>query len=231
MEKIKKIIGFTLIEVIAAIFIGLFLLGAIYACMISGLKSSQALESKVVAQQDARAGLESMAAEISMASYNPDFISNIWVDPADCAAVSTNQAYKGFQAATGNSITLEMDTNNSGFVGDSPNEVISYTYDTANQRITRAVNCGAAESFLGDVPTNPRGEIVANNLLNMPIFRYFDGLGNEIAVGSLPAKIPNIRKILITLAVDTENVDPNTHQRRRMIYTTSLVPKNHATCP
>jgi hypothetical protein len=64
----------------------------------------------------------------------------------------------------------------------------------------------------------------------MPLFRYFDGLGNEIPAGNLPANIPNVRRIQITLAVDTENVDPNTFQRRRMIYTTSLVPKNHATC-
>jgi len=231
----KKIEGFTLIEIVAAMFIGLFMLGAIYVSAISGQKSSLAIDSKVGTQQDTRATLEVMVVEISMASYNSNFIPNIWVDPTNCATISGNQAYKGIQAATANSITVEMDTDNSGFVGDNPNEVISYVYDIANQRITRGANsggaCGAANSFLGDVPTNPRMERVVNSDLNIPIFRYFDGLGNEILPANLPANIPNIRMIQITLVVDTENVDPNSFLRRRMIYTTSLVPKNHATCP
>jgi prepilin-type N-terminal cleavage/methylation domain-containing protein len=222
--------GFTLVEILAAMFIGLFLLGAIYVSMDSGRKSSVALESKINAHQDTRAVLEVMATEISMASYNSNFIPNIWLDPADCSKVSTNQAYKGIQAATANSLIVQMDTDNSGTVGDSSNEVISYVYDTDNQQITRATNCAGAVSFLGDIPTNPRSERVVNNTLNIPLFRYFDGLGNEIPAGNLPANIPNVRRIQITLAVDTENVDPNTFQRRRMIYTTSLVPKNHATC-
>jgi len=222
--------GFTLVEILAAMFIGLFLLGAIYVSMVSGQKSSVALESKITAHQDSRAVLEVMATEISMASYNSNFIPNIWLDPADCSKISTNQSYKGIQAADANSITVEMDTDNSGVVGDSSNEVITYLYDPANQQMTRATNCGGAVSFLGDVLGNPRSERVVNNLLNMPIFTYFDGLGTPIPAGNLPASIPNIRRIQITLAVDTENVDPNTFQRRRMIYTTSLVPKNHATC-
>jgi len=227
--------GFTLVEILAAMFIGLFLLGAIYVSMDSGQKSSLALESKITAHQDTRAVLEAMATEISMASYNSNFIPNIWLNPADCSNPSPNQAYKGIQAADANSITVEMDTDNSGVVGDKSNEVISYVYDTNNQRVTRAANsgggCGNPDSFLGDIAATPgRSERVVNNLLNIPIFTYFDGLGNPIPAGNLPASIPNIRRIQITLAVDTENVDPNTHQARRMIYTTSLVPKNHATC-
>jgi prepilin-type N-terminal cleavage/methylation domain-containing protein len=222
--------GFTLVEILAAMFIGLFLLGAIYVSMNAGQRSSVALESKINAHQDTRAVLEVMATEISMASYNSNFIPNIWLDPADCSKGSPNQAYKGIQAATANSLTVQMDTDNSGTVGDSSNEVISYVYDTDNQQITRATNCAGAVSFLGDIPANPRSERVVNSTLNIPLFRYFDGLGSEIPAGNLPANIPNIRRIQITLAVDTENVDPNTFQRRRMIYTTSLVPKNHATC-
>lgn len=224
--------GFTLVEILAAMFMGLFLLGAIYVSMASGQKSSVALERKITAHQDTRAVLEVMATEISMASYNSNFIPNVWRDPADCNNPSPNQTYKGIQAADANSITLEMDTDNSGAIGDGANEVIIYSYDATDQRITRAGNCTSAVSFLGDVPGNPRSERVVNSTLNppIPIFMYFDGLGNPIPAGNLPASIPDIRRIQITLAVDTENEDPNTHQPRRMIYTTSLVPKNHATC-
>jgi hypothetical protein len=83
---------------------------------------------------------------------------------------------------------------------------------------------------LGDIAGNPRTERVINSNLAVPIpvFRYFNGLGVEIPTASLPAEIPNIRRIQITLAVETEDVDPNSHQRRRMTYSTSVIPRNHA---
>lgn len=224
----KNIKGFTLIEILFAIFTGLLLLGAIYTCLITGQKSSVALEGKVVAHQDSRAVLEIMTMEIAMASYNPNFVPNIWRNPGGCANASTNQAYKGIQLATSNSITVEMDIGESSIVADNPNEVIGYVYDVANERITRETNCGGAMSFLGDVPGNPKSVRVINNALNIPMFRYFDGLGNEIPPANLPTSIPNIRRIEITLAAETEEVAPDTMQRRRMIYSTSVVPRNHA---
>jgi|YelNatPaOPRAMG01_1025707.scaffolds.fasta_scaffold104301_2 type IV pilus assembly protein PilW len=220
--------GFTLVEIIFALFIGILIMGAVYFSMVSGKKSSVALESKISAQQDVRAVLEIMAMEIGMASYNPNFVTGIWRDPGDCSSFSSNQSYKGIQTASSNSIIVEMDIDDSGVVRDNSNEIISYNYDTANQRITRATNCGGAQAFLGDVSGNPRSVRVINNTLNIPIFRYYDGQGNEIAAGSLPAAIPSIRRIEITLAVETEEIDPNTNQRRRMIYSTSVIPRNHA---
>ena len=233
MKKMKKENGFTLVEIIFALFIGLALMGAIYVAMISGQKSSMALDSKVTALQGTRAVIETMALEISMASYNVNFVSNLWRDPANCPALSPNQAYKGIQVATANSIILEMDRNENSVIGDiaNDNEVIAYVYDIPNQRITRSANCGAAVSFLGDIAGNPRSERVINNTLLIPVFRYFNGSGVEIPAANLPAEIPNIRRIQITLAVETEDVDPNSHQRRRMTYSTSVIPRNHAISP
>jgi type IV pilus assembly protein PilW len=230
IKDMKNEKGFTLVEIIFALFIGLLVLGAIYVSMVSGQKSSVAIEGKVVAHQDARAILGVMAMEVAMASFNPNFVQNMWRNPGDCAGISGNQAYKGIQAATANSITLEMDINETGVIGGgaNPNEIIAYVYDTANQRITRETNCGGATSFLGDVPANPRSVRVINNTLGIPVFRYFDGVGNEISAGNLPASIPNIRRIEISLAVETENVDPDSGQRRRMTYSTSVIPRNHA---
>jgi prepilin-type N-terminal cleavage/methylation domain-containing protein len=228
MNGMKNIKGFTLVEILSALFVGLILLGAVYISMVSGQKSSVSIERKTVAHQDARAVLEIMATEIAMASFNPNFASNFWRNPGDCVNISANQAYKGIQGATANSIISEMDILESSVVGDSPNEVISYVYDVANERVTREANCGGATPFLGDVPGNARSVRVINNTLGIPMFRYFDGLGNEIAAGTLPASIPNIRRIEITLAVETEEVTPDTGTRRRMIYSTSVIPRNHA---
>jgi len=228
MKKMKKQNGFTLVEITFALFCGLALMGAVYMALISGQKSSMALDSKVTALQGTRAVIETMALEISMASFNANFTSNLWRDPANCGAISPNQAYKGIQLATATSLTLEMDLNENGVIGDFPNEVIAYVYDIPNQRITRSANCGAANSFLGNIPGNPRSERVINNTLAIPVFRYFNGLGVEIPAASLPAQTANIRRIQITLAVETEDVDPNSFQRRRMTYSTSVIPRNHA---
>ena len=224
----KNIKGFTLIEILMALFVGLLLLGVVYISVESGQRSSMAIERKTIAHQDARAILEIMTTEIAMASFNPNFAANVWRDPGDCVNISANQAYKGIQVATANSITLEMDILESSVVGDNPNEVIGYVYDFANERVTRDVNCGGALSFLGDVPGNARSVRVINQTLGIPMFRYFDGLGSEIAAGTLPGSIPNIRRIEITLAVETEMVTPDTGTRRRMIYSTSVIPRNHA---
>jgi type II secretory pathway pseudopilin PulG len=228
MKTMKKQNGFTLVEIIFALFCGLALMGAVYMALISGQKSSMALDSKVTALQGTRAVIETMALEISMASFNANFTSNLWRDPANCGAISPNQAYKGIQLATATSLTLEMDLNENGIIGDFPNEVVAYVYDIPNQRITRSANCGAATSFLGNIPGNPRSERVINNTLAIPVFRYFNGLGVEIPAASLPAQTANIRRIQITLAVETEDVDPNSFQRRRMTYSTSVIPRNHA---
>ena len=212
--------------------------------MISGQRSSAALEDRVIAQQDARAVLELMAMEIGMASYNPNFVVGIWRNPGDCLNASANQTYRGIQVATVNSITVEMDIPHTTALGvlrpesgaialadadpdDRPNEIIAYVYDTANERITRQTNCGGAQSFLGDVAGNPRSVRVVNNTAGIPIFTYFDGMGVQIPAGNLPANIPNIRRIEITLVVDTEDVDPDTGQRRRLIYSTSVIPRNY----
>jgi len=234
MTMIKNTKGFTLVEILFALFIGVLLLATIYFSMISGQRSSAALEDRVAAQQDARAALELMAMEIGMASYNPNFVTGMWRNPAgNCTNAAANQPYKGIQVATVNSISIEMDINESGAVGPPDgNEVISYVYDTANQRITRETNCGGGQAFLGDMPgTQGRSVRVINFGLAIPMFRYFNGMGVEIPAASLPAAIPDIRRIEITLAVETEDPDPNvpgSNVRRRMIYSTSVIPRNHA---
>jgi hypothetical protein len=232
-----------------ALFIGGVLMSAVYVVMISGQKSSTGVERKVAAQQDVRAALDIMAMEIGMASYNPFLATGIWVQPPsspasgnDCVAAG-NQAYKGIQEATPTSITVEMDIGSDGFgnggiAGADSNEVIRYAYDAANQYITRSTNCGTAQPFLGaasGAATGTRTVLVINNTAPInngagagAVFRYYDSSGTELYPGTTPANIPNIRRVDITLAVQTEERDPSTNQFRRMIYSTSVLVRNHA---
>ncbi len=222
--------GFTLTEVLISIFVGLVIILAIYGAVTMGQRSTVNVERKVVAHQDARAALELMALEIGMASFNPSYATGLWKVPGDCGTVSGNQGYRGIQAAGVSTITVESDINENGVIGGTgnANEIITYTYDSAKQYISRSTNCEAALPFLGDDPASgkPRAVRVINTDA-VPVFRYFNAQGTEITTAQLPAAIPNIARIDLVLWVETEEVDPNTNQRRRMIYSTSVIPRNH----
>jgi prepilin-type N-terminal cleavage/methylation domain-containing protein len=234
--QMKHSRGFTVVELVMAMAVGLVLLAAISTAVVSGQRSSTGIERKVTTNQDARAALEIMASEIRMASFNSLFTVNLWRNPTNCN-VSGNQNYKGIQEATATAITVEMDLesapNPSGVCGDTPGEIIRYEYDAANLRLTReSITCTPGrsadlQSFLGPIAGQPtvRTVEVANGAL--PVFRYFDGTGAQIAYANLPNDIPRIRRIEIALLVRSADVDPNTGQQRQMAYSTSVIPRNH----
>ncbi len=230
----KKHEGYTLVEMVISIAVGMVIIAAIYAAVNMGQRSTVNVERKVAAHQDTRASLELMALEIEMASYNPTYTPYIWVDPGSCTPAPGNQGNRGIPAATESSITVESDVNENGVIGgtNNPNEVITYTYDSTNQYITRSTNCsgGGDQPFLGDLLSSgrPRTVRVINAVINpaVPVFRYYNAQGTEITA-QLPAGIPNISRIDITLWVETEDVDVNSGQRRRMVYSTSVIPRNH----
>jgi len=222
--------GHTLVEVLIVLGMSVVVLGAIYSAVLMAQNSSVSVERKVIAQQDARAALEIMSMEIQMASFNPGFVTGMWRDgpSGSCGNPSAAQNYKGIQEATTNSITVEMDLNGDADVADT-SEMIRYNLDTANQYITRQTSCGGgAQPFLGNQTGQQRDIRVVNAAAGVPLFRYYDGNGAVITAANLPARIPDIRVIEITLVVDTEGIDPNLKQRRRTIYTNRIIPRNHA---
>lgn len=229
--------GFTLPEVLVAMAVGMVILTAIYAAVISGQRASGAIQRKVTTFQDARAALELMATEIQMASYNPNLTANIWHDATICGSLSGQQGNRGIQAADPNFITIEMDIDGTGALMDHADEIITYTYQGgANLSITRGTNCGGAQPFLGgpladgSITTRVVNDINTNGSFDggdIPVFRYFNGSGTEISPANLSTHIADIARIEIALVVETQDIDPDTHQRRRMIYSTSVIPRNH----
>jgi prepilin-type N-terminal cleavage/methylation domain-containing protein len=250
--------GFTLIEILFAILIGLILISVCYIAMTSGQQTSAGVERKVAAQQDVRAAMQVMGLELSMASYNPHYMPNIWHDLPSLGNLvqcqgSGNQAYKGIREATPTAITVEMDVGESNLVGDERGEIIRYAYDPENQYLTRETancnqtrNASAAAPFLGDNPNaiarRPRTVRVNNqnpgnpaqNIVNpqgyVAVFRYFDAHHPAMELFPTladPSPIPNIRRIDITLAVETDEVDPASKRRRQMIYSTTVLVRNH----
>jgi len=232
MRKSISADGFTLVELVLAIAIGLVLLSAVWTAVWSGQRSSMGIERKVTTGQDARMALEIMAIEIRMASFNPLAAPLIWVNPNNCS-IAANQKWRGLQEATASSITIQMDLNSDGICGSSGNEMIRYAYQSSSGRLTReTIRCNAGirtssggQPFLGPIPSNPavRAPRVVNG--GVPLFRYYDGSGVEIV--NVPADIDRIRRIEIALLVESADVDPGTGQPQRMAYSTSVIPRNH----
>jgi type II secretory pathway pseudopilin PulG len=223
--------GFTLAETLVALIVGMIMLLAIYSVVNMAQKSATGIEKKVVAQQDARIALEIMALEIRMASYSSFADNSIWVNPATCAAESP--VLRGIRDATVNSITIEMDIDNSNVIGDAGNEIITYNYLSGGTdlRITReTISCpgptaSGAQPFLGSSESDlsSTGVRVINGSLHLPLFRYYDGAETEIFPTTADqSMLPNIRRIGITIAVETLD-----KEKRTLIYGTSVVPKNH----
>lgn len=246
--------GFTLVEIAIAIAVSLIMIFAIGMAIESASRSSGGMERKVTAQQDVRGALEIMALEVKMASYNPSLSTTVWRSDGNpgggaafCTTQSANQAYKGVQEAQPNSISVEMDVVGGLDANGNPdgngaltenNEIIRYNFvQTGNDRyITRETNCGGAQPFLGDIIASGRPRTVrvinADADVLVPVFRYFDGQQVELlfAAGTgrvcMPGCSADIRMIEITLAVETDEIDPSTGLTRRMIYKTRETLRN-----
>lgn len=216
--------GFTLVELLIALFVGALMMTAVYGIVNMAQKSSSGIERRVVSQKDVRGALDLMAMELRMASYNPQpEDKSIWKNAVNCTAAGVSNN-KGIQDATDISISIEMDANDSQVINDFANEIITYAYDSGTHSITRAVNCVApTQPFIGGTIVR----IVNDDSVNpvVPVFRYFDFNNNPTA------NIPDIRAIEITLVAETEHVDPMTNNPRRIVYSTRVIPRNHGANP
>jgi hypothetical protein len=137
-----------------------------------------------------------------------------------CGGAGTGvQANKGIQQATSTTITVEMDINENTAIDNTGSEIITYNYNANNQMITRSTSCGNAESFLGENSATRTVRVVNGNT---PVFQYFDRDGNATN------NIPDIKRVLITLIVQSAQNSAMSNQPITTIYTTSVVPRNHA---
>jgi prepilin-type N-terminal cleavage/methylation domain-containing protein len=244
--------GFTLIELIIAMGVGLVIMTAIYSATNMGQNSSVGISQKVVTQQDARAVLDLMAMEIRMASYNP-LIKNsstgneIWVDKNGntITAADNKRFMKGIQIADNNQIMIEMDLNQNGHVScNEANEVIYYKFDSVNKTISRQTGCGANAGPLTPILGGTgSATMVANSTVN-PVVNLFTYWGPDITDTALtdiditakviadPATwVPQIRRVIITIVANTELKDPTTRNIRTMTYSTSIILRNHVLSP
>jgi type IV pilus assembly protein PilW len=196
---IKRNAGFTLVELMIAVAVGMIVLGAVYAVFNTQNKILGDQEQIAELHQNTRVALDMMVREISMAGYNQTTNPAVTAAPrctdilvATAAAALTTPNCAGIVIAGTDTITFSMDVTDTddnspqtpdGLV-DGPNEYITYRcYTSAG---IRALGRKSKDS----VPIQPVVEYVES--LN---FTYDS------------ASLENIRKVKITICTRTSKPD------------------------
>lgn len=130
----KNIGGFTLIEMMVSITIGMVVIAAITGTFTAQTRQNKAEEEISQMHQNVRGALDLMSREIMQAGYKASGGSVTGV------TYSTTQLL----------IQADLDTNGSIDTSNTSLEYITYVYDSANMRITRQLGTGGTAEIVAD---------------------------------------------------------------------------------
>ena len=173
--------GFTLMELLVAMSIGLVVLGAVAKTFTVQSRQNTAEEQISQMQQNARAALDLMVREIQMAKYDPAGTAF----PAGTYGVTYSASQLEIKADV-------FDENGTISTSSGSVEDIIYARDAASNYITRKLGSGSAE-------------IVADNITDFT-FNYYDANGSAVTSS---ANSGNIRKVTISITARTAKPDPS----------------------
>jgi len=126
--------GFSLVELMIALAVGLVVLGAMYSVFVIQNKTLSNQEEIVAMQQSVRAGMDMMVREIGMAGYDPSGLN---------ADTDTSNNFSGV-TVNNSQLQIKADLNGGGIDATSQENII-YAFDSPNHRITRNIGAGAQE--------------------------------------------------------------------------------------
>ena len=126
--KLAKTEGFTLIELMVSMAIGMVVLAAVTTTFMLQTKVYNAQQHINEMEQNARGVLDVITRELKMAGYKPN-----------------GGSFSGVTYST-TQLMIQTDLDASGGISTSTtaNEQITYAYDSTNKQITRAVGSGSA---------------------------------------------------------------------------------------
>ena len=127
--KLRDPNGFTLVELMVSMGIGMVILAAVTTTFMSQTRIYNAQEQINEMQQNARGALDIISRELKMAGYKP-----------------SGGGFNGITYST-TQLMVQADLNSDGAISTSStaNEQITYAFDSANDQITRAVGSGSAQ--------------------------------------------------------------------------------------
>jgi len=219
--------GFTLIELMISMVVGLVVLAAAYGVFDLQNKTLTTQEKLASVYQNARIAMEMMGREISMAGYNQTSTGTTPLQRCKNALVTAGTACAGIRAANANSISFTMDVTNNAGTGspdgdrDDPNENITYELYTPS---------GSDVQVLGRKSSTSASKQQVVEYVDALSFAYYksDGTVWQSATNDLG----DIRRVKITITtraatVDNSYTDP-THgdHYRRYTLTSYVFPRN-----
>lgn len=188
MNRMKKDKGFTLVEMMIAIAVGMLVLSAVYT--VFNLQNKLLGDQEQIAElhQNARIAMDMMVREISMAGYNQttDPLTIPSLPRCTSALVAAGTSCVGITNAASDTITFTADLNGNGSIAaDSSNP---------NENITYSVYSSSGIPALGRTSNGSR----------QPVAEYVESL--LFTYDS--ATLESIRQIKITIRARTSNPDP-----------------------
>lgn len=196
----KKPRGFSLVELMIAMMVGLVVLGALYNLFTVQSKQLGNQEMAVEMQQNARMAMDMMTREIRLAGYNPTALLS------KCAgtlpSTLTNSPCIGMLNAADTEIKFNMDVSDTGGSGasdgatDGPNETITY---------------GLYTSTAGGVSVQCLGRKTTNDSSYQPVVEYIDSLTFSYLdnAGITATTIGDIRSIQVSIVAKAAKPDPS----------------------
>ena len=178
--------GFTLVELLIAMTIGLIMLAALSSTFLMQRKIYDVQEQIVEMVQTARAAMDMMSREIRMAGYYDSTVATMQrSDPAgaDFVGIPCNSSQLQIVADLNGDEETDGSTTD-----DDTNEDITYSYDAANFQIDRDTGGG--------------GQPFAENI-QLFTFNYLN------SAGSAATATADIRQIKITIIVGRAKPDPD----------------------
>ena len=175
--------GFTLIELMVSIAIGLIVLASVATTFTSQTRAYSAQEQVNQMEQNLRGALDIMSREIKMAGYKPN-----------------GGTVTGVVSFSSTALTIQADIDGNGAVlssgtgSDTAYEQIAYVYDSTNKKITRQVGSGTAE-------------MLAENITAFS-FLYYQAQSGPSAP-AVASTASAIRQIQISMTGKTAKPDPS----------------------
>jgi type IV pilus assembly protein PilW len=182
--------GFSLIELLIAMSVGLVVIGAAYSLFTSQNKQLGNQELIAEMQQNARAAMDIVSREIRMAGYNANKTAPL---PKCTGTTSTAATCVGIKNAGANTISFTADLNGNGDLTAgtaNPNENIIYD---------RYLSSGVYA--LGRTSNGTKQPLIEH--LDFLGFSYFD------ANGTATTNLANIREVRITIRTVAAKPDPD----------------------
>jgi type IV pilus assembly protein PilW len=206
-EHNNPIGGFSLVELLISMLVGLLILFAVHESFTVHNRHFKTQELNVEMVQNARVGLDFIVRELRMAGYNPTGTLNY------CAGTNTatNTPCAGITSAAGNSISFAADLNGNGnLTADNTNPDENITYTTYTE---------GGVMYVGRTCQGTRQPVVMN--ISALSFNYYDGSNQTTTNLAL------IRKIRVSVTARAALPDRN-NVYSTITLSSDIVPKSLA---